>query len=465
MRKYLAMFLVLLVAASLLGGSVSAAGKARRYTVVWGSNTVPANAKALVEAAGGTVVATMPEVGVMSVTGPAGLLNSLSAQSSVQAVSPTIEWTVGPASSHAADAIDTTSQSGPFLYSQFQWDIKQVTNNGASYQLDKGSHQTVVGIIDTGVSTQHPDLMANLLGGRNFTPDGPGGTVVPGDIEDKYGHGSHVAGAIAGNGAILGVGPDLGFRMYRIFGAEGGAPTDRIIAAMVAAADDGVDVISMSIGGYDILSKYTWTDPDTGTVYKMSDVADFQAFKRAVKYAVDHGAVVVAAAGNDATDIANPHAVTAMLNAEYGSLGYTFYGASREVPGTLPGVVTVAATGPDKSPAQYTNFGPGAIDVSAPGGDFKRYPNMTPTPWYWDLCFSAYKNGGYAWMAGTSMATPKVSAVAALIIDQAKHDGRRLNPTQVVARLQQTAIDVGKHGSDPYYGKGMVSAYAALGGK
>jgi hypothetical protein len=64
------------------------------------------------------------------------------------------------------------------------------------------------------------------------------------------------------------------FRAYRVFGASGGAPTAWITAAMVAAADDGVDVISMSLGGYDAIAGGTWTDPDTGIVYRIKDVAD-----------------------------------------------------------------------------------------------------------------------------------------------------------------------------------------------
>ena len=83
------------------------------------------------------------------------------------------------------------------------------------------------------------------------------------------------------------------------------------------------------------------------------------------------------------------------------------------------------------------------------------------------MCLSAYmdlENGysHYAWWEGTSMATPKVSAVAALIIDQAKSAGESLTPAQVTARLQQTAIDIGKVGADAYFGHGFVSAYYAL---
>jgi subtilisin family serine protease len=462
MRKWLAVGIAFVLMLSFAAVSVSAApsNTAYNYTVVFKADQLPANAADVVAQAGGTVLSSVPALGVMYVSGPVSVLNGLNSNTAVLSVSPSIELKL-PKAQVADAAVDAVNTAAADLYNRYQWDIKQMTNNGASYALGSGSHNTVVGVIDTGVSTQHLALKANLLGGKNYVPDGPGGTVVPTDIEDKNGHGSHTAGNIAGNGRILGIAPNVGFRSYRVFGATGGSPSDRIINAIIDATNDGVDVISMSIGGYDTLAQYTWTDPATGIVYKGKDVADFVAYKRAVQYAVQHGVVVVAAAGNEATNTANPVAVTAYLNAEYGSQGYAFQGASREVPGTLPGVVTVSATGPDKSLASYSNYGPGAIDLSAPGGDFQRYP---APDYYLDMSLSSYKNGGYVWMAGTSMATPKVAAVAALIIDQAKANGQTLNPAQVVTKLQQTSVDIGKLGYDPYFGYGMANAYSALGG-
>lgn len=465
MRRWLA-FLVSLGLLVALVIPAASANSVYRFTVVFHSETLPSHAAAMVESAGGTVLDSFAELGVMMVQGPASLMKSLSSQREVLAASPTLEFRINPAK--VADAeVESVNMAAADLYNAFQWDIKQVTNNGASYQLGTGSHQTVVGIIDTGINTQHNDLKANLLGGRNYVPDGPGGTVNPADIEDKHGHGSHVAGSIAGNGRILGVAPDMGYRAYRIFGASGGSPSTRVMRAMIDATNDGVDVISMSLGGYDILGWGYWTDPSTGTVYRFKDVADFVAYRRAVQYAVKNGVVVVAAAGNEATNVANPHNVVQYLNAEYGPYGYYFQGAAKESPGTIAGVVAVSATGPDYSPASYTNYGPGAIDLSAPGGDFQRWPEVAPIPWWYDMNFSAYRATAlgpnrYAWSAGTSMATPKVSAVAALIIDQARANGERITPSQVVARMQQTAQDKGKNGYDAWYGHGFVNAYEAL---
>lgn len=462
MRRWLA-FLVSLGLLVALVVPAASASSVHQFTVVFRSETLPANAAAVVESAGGTVLESFPELGVMTVRGPASMMNRLNSNREVLAASPTLEFQINPAKVAEAE-VDSVNMAAADLYNAFQWDIKQVTNNGASYQLGTGSHQTVVGIIDTGINTQHNDLKANLLGGRNYVPDGPGGTIDPADIEDRHGHGSHVAGSIAGNGRILGIAPDVGYRAYRIFGASGGSPSTRVMRAMIDAANDGVDVISMSLGGYSVIGWGYWTDPATGTVYRFKDVADFVAYHRAVRYAVNSGTVVVAAAGNAGINITNPHNVVQYLNAVYGPYGYYFQGAARQVPGTIPGVVTVSATGPDYSPASYTNYGPGAIDLSAPGGDFQRWPQPF---WWYDMNLSAYRQtplgpNRYVWMAGTSMATPKVSAVAALIIDQARASGETLNPSQVVARMQQTAEDKGKNGYDAWYGHGFINAYEAL---
>lgn len=91
-----------------------------------------------------------------------------------------------------------------------------------------------------------------------------------------------------------------------------------------------------------------------------------------------------------------------------------------------------------------------------------------PEPAFFDWVAAPFEASGnpYAWLAGTSMAAPKVAAVAALIINHAEARGERLRPDQVVAWMKQVAVDQGKPGYDPYYyGYGMVSSYTALGGR
>lgn len=472
MRKASVLGLVAVLLLALAAVPVSASGgKTRMFTILFQSQSLPADAAKLVEKAGGRVISSVPEIGMIQAEGTTAMMTALQKNSSVQAVAPTLTWSLETTKmQELTESTPDTTLNGPGdLYNAYQWDIKQVTHNGASWQLGGGSHQTVVGIIDTGVNKNHSALAANFMGGRNFVPAGANGdpteTGDPNDFADRHGHGSHVAGTIAGNGRIYGVGPNLGFRSYRVFGATGGAPTSWIVAAMVSAVNDGVDVISMSLGGYDVQGKVTWTDPDTGTTYKVGDDhPDMVAWMRATKYALSKDVVVVAAAGNEGFDAGNPKAVVDYLNAEYGSLGFQWQGAGREVPGNLPGVIAVSATGPDESPASYSNYGNGFVSVAAPGGDFQRYP---VGDWYTDMCLSSYKTSGYVWMAGTSMATPKVSAVAALVIDQYKtsHGGARPGVQYAPTKIAQSAVDLGKPGHDAYYGQGELDAYAALGGQ
>jgi len=447
-----------------------AAAQSRHLTVVFHAATLPPDARAIVEAAGGTVVDTVPEIGVMTIDGPAALIEALSAHPAIAAVGP--ELTMAVRDGVVVDNVPKASSvaaSTANRYMKYQWDIKQVTNNGASFAIWPGSHSTVVGIVDSGANTYHLDLKDNYLGGRNFVAAGgsnrrnpdPLETGDPNQIEDRNGHGSHIAGTIAGNGEILGVGLNLGYRAYRVLDATGQGLDSWIVRGIVAAVKDGCDVLSVSIVGVDMMAGGFWTDPDTGIRYRFRNIPGFLAYRRAVQYATINGVVVVVAAGNDATNIANPTELTALLNRLHADEGYEIIGASREVPGSVPGVVTVSATARNYSLASYSNYGPGAIDITAPGGDYLVPARIT------NLCYSTYMDLGdgydyYAWWEGTSMATPKVSAVAALIIDQAKSAGQRLTPAQVITRLQQTAIDIGKVGADPYFGQGFVSAYYAL---
>lgn len=382
------------------------------------------------------------------------------------------------------------------LYNAYQWDIKRVTNNGESFNLNSGNHNVVVGVIDTGIDLNHPDVQANLLSGsKNFVPAGGvyGNDMTEtgdiNDVQDRNGHGTHVAGTIAGNGRILGVAPDVGFRAYRVFGAYGGAYSSWITKAMVAAANDGVDVISMSLGGIYVKGQVWWTDSAGNTYQLGNDVADYVAYMRAAQYANSKGALVVAAAGNTALNGTNKKKVTDYLNARYGKYGYTFVGASFYTPATIPNVVTVSATGPNDELSLYSNYGAGFVDVTAPGGDYRMYLdyqrqgkfdeyiskglyqqefNLSSVPrikqiWNEDktkMIGYEYLGPGYSWYIGTSMATPKVSAVAALIY--AKYGD--LEPYKVKALLQQTAQDIGATGYDESFGHGMVDAYKALGG-
>ena len=153
------------------------------------------------------------------------------------------------------------SKKGKSLWDA-QWDMQRVTNNGKSYEIETGGyvndegetvHKAVVGVIDKGIDPTDPDLQKNLLGGRNMVPAGMDETETgdPNDIVDRNGHGTHVSGIIAANGNVQGVGPDLGIRTYRVFFSELALTLPSfIIDGIIAAANDNVDVINMSLRLY-----------------------------------------------------------------------------------------------------------------------------------------------------------------------------------------------------------------------
>lgn len=178
------------------------------------------------------------------------------------------------------------------------------------------------------------------------------------------------------------------------------------------------------------------------------------ALNRATNYAHSKGALVIAAAGNDATN------------------------ADRDrdtiiVPAQSPNVVAVSAMGPineigiePDTVASYTDFGFSLVHVGAPGGDFRRFPALG---WWRDMVLSPCSTFSlripacraahiYVWAAGTSMAAPHAAGVAALIDSLA---GGGMSGAQLRARLEQSADDLGKPGRDAFYGRGRVNAFNA----
>ena len=459
MKRLSVVFLIALMIVASVAPVVSGAGTARLYTIVLKESVAASAAADVVAKAGGLVVDTVPEVGGVQAQGGDAFLGKVLADTRVQAAGPSIVMSLKVPKAEAFQDTEVNIAAAD-LYNTYQWDIKRVTNNGASYDLGTGSHGVVVAVVDTGINGAHPALVKNFLGGRNFVPAGAFGDTTetgdPNDYMDRYGHGSHVAGTIGGNGRILGVAPDVGLRAYRVLAANGSGYSEWIAKGMVAAANDGAAVINMSLGGYDVMGQVFWTDPATGKAYNLGhDVADFLLYRRAVQYAAAHGTLVVASAGNDGLNMADKTNATELLNEEYGEFGYTFVGATFKAPAGVAGVITVSATGPDDSVSSYSDYGVGYVNVAAPGGDFKRYP---VGDWYTDMCLSAYKTSGYAWMAGTSMAAPKVSAVAALV--KAAHP--EYNVSQVAAAVSRSAEDLGRVGTDQLFGDGLVNAYNAL---
>lgn len=262
----------------------------------------------------------------------------------------------------------------------------------------------VVAVLDSGVDPFHPDLRDRLLPGKGFGAD----TVADGWRDDdlKEGHGTAMAGIIAGRGAgensVLGIAPQS--KIMPI--STGVQPTVNEIADGIHwAVDHGAGVINISIGR-------PGTDISVGTEVS------------AVKYALDHNVVVVAAAGNSERS-----------------------GSGVAWPAKVPGVVAVA--GLDKQLQAWSGSGHGKeVVLSAPAVQL-----ISPVPTH-------VAESGYALSDGTSGASAIVSGVAALIRSRYPE----LDAKNVVNRLVTTAKDEGAAGRDPEYGFGVVQPVAALGG-
>ncbi|CTP91611.1 extracellular serine protease [Xanthomonas translucens pv. arrhenatheri LMG 727] len=345
------------------------------------------------------------------------------------------------------------------LYAQYQWHLSSATggiNAPAAWDVSKGDG-VVVAVLDTGILPNHPDVAVNLLQGYDFISDAelsrrPSDARVPGALD--YGdwvendnecyagsladasswHGSHVAGTIAeaiNNGiGMAGVAPNATLLPVRVLGKCGGYTSDIADAitwasggtvADVPANANPAEVINMSLGG-------------GGTCNML--------FQDAIDGAVARGTTVVVAAGNSAGNAANFS------------------------PASCANVIAVGATRITGGIAYYSNYG-AVVDLSGPGGGGSVDGN--PGGYIWQNGYSGETtptSGTYNYMGlgGTSMASPHVAAVAALVQSAVIASGNApLTPAALETLLKQTArpFPVSIPTSTPI-GTGIVDAKAAL---
>ncbi len=432
-----------------MGMSTAVADQAR-YTILMSKQSVPSDFAASVEAAGGQLVNSLDKVGIaIAVSSDENFANLIASDNRVQSVGLTgyysLPETIDAAVLEAPTAADDLYNGG------LVWGVQRVNAPAAWDAGVTGSHDTVVAVIDSGVAWNHPDLAPNVVFAACITAM-PNCTPYPAYSD----HGTHVAGTVAaafGGGRVVGVAPEMAIASYNVFEPIPGcgvcAYTDARWAAMMDAADRGFQVITMSLGGY---GGYGGGNS--------SGLATYVAAEQRIAQAItQQGTVVVASAGNGAAD----------LN------GWLIH-----VPGDVPSIINVGATGIQPAPrypypgafdvlAFYSNYG-APVTLSGPGGDCGQIgicdPATRPANWFEYLILStivapdpacaetASCPVGYGWKAGTSMATPHVSAVAGLIMDE----NPGVTPKQVAAILKRTAQKIG---SRQDFGHGMVDAAAA----
>ncbi len=304
-------------------------------------------------------------------------------------------------------------------YRAYQWDFSNL-NLEAAWDIQKGDKSVTVAVLDTGIISNHPDLKDNLLQGADFvggvksysaesykmTDDDPTDET---PREEGGSHGTHVAGTIGAvtnnSRGVAGINWNVKILPVRGLTNKGGTSWD-IAEGIYYAIDQGADIINMSFG-----SRH-----------------ESYLQREAVREAVNEGVTIIAATGNESSSV--------------------YY------PAAFKETIAVGAVGKGNTLTYYSNYGP-EVDVVAPGGGYGY--SIFSTWGYYD---EGRTVPGYIGMSGTSMATPHVSGVAALLVANGVQE-----PEEIRSRLSATAVDLGPTGKDDKYGYGLIDAYAALLGK
>lgn len=271
----------------------------------------------------------------------------------------------------------------------------------------------VLGVIDTGIRATHQDLAGKVIAGRNYCPSlfCLIGTVNPNNWADDNGHGTHVASTAAAHGnnglGTPGVAfmPEARFLAVKVCGGPLGlCNAAGITNGIIWAVDNGAHVLNLSLGGG----------------------APSAATQNALQYALNNNVLPVCASGNDGAE----------------TVSY---------PAAFPQCMAVGSSNWSDQRSSYSNAGP-EIEVAAPGGDLSdQQPHS--------LILAAYhtSDAAYAYLAGTSMATPQVAGLATLL----RATGMT-SAAEIRARIRETADDRGAPGFDNAFGHGRINVYRAL---
>jgi thermitase len=292
-----------------------------------------------------------------------------------------------------------TATNDPSLSQQWGMSKIQASNSGgqSAWDITTGSSSVKIAILDTGINQTHEDLASKIVTNQNFTGSPT--------AEDNYGHGTHVAGiaaAITNNSTgVAGVGYNSALMNVKVLDDTGSGAYSWIANGIIWATDNGANVINMSLGG------------SSGS----------STLQNAVDYATSHGVVVVAAAGNSGS-------------------------SSPSYPAYYSNTIAVAATDSNDAKASWSNYG-SWVDVAAPGVDiFSTMPNHV----------NQIGLTNYGSLSGTSMATPHVAGLAALVWAT----GICSTNTCVRSQIENNADSISGTGS--YWTYGRINAYRSVGG-
>ncbi|MDP3998997.1 MAG: S8 family peptidase [bacterium] len=376
------------LAAMLLTSIVFGEGGNRK--IVTFDSAVNASAQdALLKAHGAVKVKSLP-----SVNGAVVLLSSRAAERALSGQAGVLRVETDAVATTLARS--TASKGKPAPKQVLPWGVDRVDAEQV-WPTSNSADPIKVAVVDTGISSTHSDLVANVKGGVN--------TITGGSWSDDNGHGSHVAGIIGALNntiGVVGVAPLADLYAVKVLSASGSGYISDIIEGLQWAVANGMQVVNMSLGAS----------------------VDVQAFHDAIIATRNAGVTLVAAAGNSG-----------------GAVGY---------PAAYSEVIAVSATDSNNVLASFSSRGP-EVDLTAPGVSI----------------YSTYKGTAYKTLSGTSMASPHVAGVVALVLNtpvgfyDTNLDGI-WNPSEVQNKLQSTASDLGTGGYDTLYGWGLVNAWAAV---
>jgi lantibiotic leader peptide-processing serine protease len=456
-----------------LAVSGTAASIDGNYLIRFKGTTIPNSFDRDVAALGGQVIFAHAKAGVGAVRGltpaAAATLRTKAGISDVAADDATV---LGPLSAEfvpeeASEALE--SPTNPTLAIRYprQWHLHVISAAKAWAEGYLGSPGVRVGILDTGLGYTYPDLVGrvDLARSKSFLSPEENARVqasFPGahEIADLHYHGTHVGATVASN-AIVAAGVTSRVTLVGLkvcapgfpnadpkLAWQGSCPTSAVLQAILHASDLGLDVINMSLGG-------TFLRREERAVAG-EEPAFLAIINQTMTYANRKGVTVVVSAGNG-----DP--VTGIgIDLDHDGNGYKAYCSA-------PTVICVAATGPTSNSgvngpwqnidalAVYSNYGESAISVAAPGGNTGGFVLAGCSPF--SLPFAVCQTGIFVLSsAGTSMAAPHVSGLAALLVEQYGRD-----PGAIRNAIQSSADDLGALGTDPIYGKGRINVARALG--
>jgi subtilisin family serine protease len=403
---------------------------------------------AAVEDAGGDVITQYSQIGVTvaqssrgqfahDLRAQDGLIQSVGA-TRTSAVSAPVGPKVGLDDLNRLPAIDPEPREGE------QWGNTKLQSLKAN-QIEDGKRSVVVGVLDSGVNDLHEDLSANF--DREGSADCTANFGVPDTSEGAWRptastHGTHVAGTIAAarNGkGVAGIAPGVRYASVKVGNDDGFIFPEYAMCGFMWAAKQGFEVTNSS---YFIDPWLFWCadDPDQGAVQ--------ESISRAIAYSQKKGVVNVAASGNSSYDLAHKTTDSSSPN-DSTPITRPVDETCLEMPGENKGVIIVSAIQQSGTMASFSNYGKGIIDVAAPG------VNILSTVWP--------GTSSYGTLSGTSMASPHVAGVIALL--ESAHPGLSLK--DLTKKLYKTSVDTpcggasgceGTSSNNGFYGHGVVNA-------